>query len=245
MFKFFRRIRQDLISNGKTTKYFKYAIGEIALVMIGILLALQVSNWNAINKEQKVEKRYLSELILDLKTDSLVISKFINDSDTQLKYKNNLIEMFNNKATFSEDSLAIFFNIQWQVTYSFNPITTTLDEMKSTGNIGIIRNSDLRRKILETYNNYTIHINQDQSIYDEQQGETWKLLFSSVPNLYTGDIEQLHKADIKSALSRFEVQNRIMGNYVSGLNTALHQLQTWNSDLLKAIRLESKKLMHD
>lgn len=46
MIKFFRHIRQKLISEGKTRKYFQYAIGEILLVMIGILLAIQVNNWN-------------------------------------------------------------------------------------------------------------------------------------------------------------------------------------------------------
>ena len=46
MIKFFRKIRLQLLGEGKTAKYFKYAIGEILLVMIGILLALQVNNWN-------------------------------------------------------------------------------------------------------------------------------------------------------------------------------------------------------
>lgn len=46
MFKFFRHIQQQLVSEGKTAKYFKYTIGEIALVVIGILIALQINNWN-------------------------------------------------------------------------------------------------------------------------------------------------------------------------------------------------------
>ena len=46
MIKFFRHIRKSMIMKNNTLKYFKYAIGEIALVMIGILLALQVNNWN-------------------------------------------------------------------------------------------------------------------------------------------------------------------------------------------------------
>ena len=53
MIKFFRKIRYDLMEKNKTGKYFKYAIGEILLVMIGILLALQVSNWNEDNKSEK------------------------------------------------------------------------------------------------------------------------------------------------------------------------------------------------
>ena len=229
----------------KTSKYFKYAIGEIALVMIGILLALQVSNWNDKRKEKQLEKRYLSELILDLKTDSIVISNSVMESNIQLNYKQNIIDFLNKKINYSRDSLSLFFNDQWQTTYSFNPITTTLDEMKSTGNIGVIQNSNLRRNILETYNNYLVYINQHQSIYDEQQGETWKLLFSTVPNLYTGSKYQVNDADIEKALTNFEVQNRLFGNYVSGLNKALKELQTWNSDLLKAIRKQSKQLNND
>ena len=46
MIKFFRKIRYDLMEKNKTGKYFKYAIGEIVLVVIGILIALQINNWN-------------------------------------------------------------------------------------------------------------------------------------------------------------------------------------------------------
>jgi len=56
MIKFFRKIRQNLLSEGKTGKYFKYAIGEIVLVVIGILLALQINNWNEKRLENNREK---------------------------------------------------------------------------------------------------------------------------------------------------------------------------------------------
>jgi len=69
MMKFFRRIRHDLMATGKTTRYLKYAIGEIFLVVIGILIALQINNWNEGQKNQRAEKEKYSAIILDLQRD--------------------------------------------------------------------------------------------------------------------------------------------------------------------------------
>ena len=69
MIKFFGKIRQNLLSDGKTGKYFKYAIGEIILVVIGILIALQVNNWNEIEKSKSESNRLLIDLKLELEKD--------------------------------------------------------------------------------------------------------------------------------------------------------------------------------
>ncbi|SKB88672.1 DUF6090 family protein, partial [Maribacter arcticus] len=55
MIKFFRKIRQQLLTENKFSKYLLYAIGEIVLVMVGILLALQVNNWNELRKKEEAE----------------------------------------------------------------------------------------------------------------------------------------------------------------------------------------------
>ena len=62
MIKFFRRIRFDLMEKNKTGKYFKYAVGEIVLVVIGILIALSINNWNQTLKNRKAEKYILESL---------------------------------------------------------------------------------------------------------------------------------------------------------------------------------------
>nr|WP_282043657.1 DUF6090 family protein [Winogradskyella flava] len=71
MIKFFRKIRQQLIQENKMGKYFKYAIGEILLVVIGILIALQINNWNENRKSRLTEVTKLNKLLEDLKLDSI------------------------------------------------------------------------------------------------------------------------------------------------------------------------------
>ena len=78
MIKFFRKIRQNLLSEGKTGKYLKYAVGEIVLVVIGILIALSINNWNESNKLKKEETLYLKRLKIDLEKDTLYYNKNID-----------------------------------------------------------------------------------------------------------------------------------------------------------------------
>ena len=78
MIKFFRKIRYNLMEQNKTTKYFKYAIGEIALVMIGILLAIQANNWN-VDRIARIEiNQSLNKLLIELDQDSAELNIRIN-----------------------------------------------------------------------------------------------------------------------------------------------------------------------
>jgi len=69
MIKFFRKIRYDLMKKNKTGKYLKYAIGEIILVVIGILIALQINNWNETSKNEREQIVFLNNLKNDLNND--------------------------------------------------------------------------------------------------------------------------------------------------------------------------------
>jgi len=77
MIKFFRKIRQNLISEGKTTNYLKYAFGEIVLVVIGILIALSINNWNEKRKIEKMGKEYIREIYTDLTNDILNLNEIL------------------------------------------------------------------------------------------------------------------------------------------------------------------------
>lgn len=78
MIKFFRKIRFNFLKSGNTSNYLKYAVGEIFLVMIGILLALQINNWNENRKQQNEFVNILKTIQKDLKTDTLVANIIID-----------------------------------------------------------------------------------------------------------------------------------------------------------------------
>ena len=69
MIKFFRTIRQTMLSEGKTVKYLKYAVGEIVLVVIGILIALTINNWNDQKNNAKSEHIYYCRILEDFELD--------------------------------------------------------------------------------------------------------------------------------------------------------------------------------
>jgi competence protein ComGC len=241
MIKLFRNIRKNLLNEGKTSKYFKYAIGEIVLVVIGILIALSINNWNKQNEDRKLEKRYISELMLDLQKDSIFISESRQKSYQQMESKNKLAQFFEGQQ-FTEDSLVVYFSSQWKPVPKFNPITTTLDELKSTGNIRVFQNSSIRRKILETYNYYTTHINNTEERYHIQQNALGNRVISKMPNIFVEFYKTTEKLDIKSVLDDYEIKNLFLGNFANGFNEFLNQLQAKNTELLHALREESKKL---
>ena len=94
MIKFFRRIRQKQISEGKTGTYFKYAIGEIILVVIGILIALSISNWNEERKIKKAEIGILQNLKTELKFNLDDLKKINRQHNSELNDGIYLLHLF-------------------------------------------------------------------------------------------------------------------------------------------------------
>ncbi len=92
MIKFFKSIRKSLIPQNNFSKYLIYAIGEIFLVVVGILIALSLNNWNEDRKDKKLEKYYLHRLIGDLQED-------VAEIDTTVKYASEYISIGNSILT--------------------------------------------------------------------------------------------------------------------------------------------------
>lgn len=166
MIKFFRRIRYKLMEQNKTGRYLKYAIGEIALVMIGILLALQVNNWNENRKLQAQELNLAKQLLEDTKADSVFFQSRITHQQKRDTLFTNLINFSNN---IKVDSLAkidvnddpFFFRLAYQSNLinnnpeaydliSNNAIKTILRDYKTKYDY-VVHSIELNNRICEEY----------------------------------------------------------------------------------------------
>jgi hypothetical protein len=169
MIKFFRKIRQNLLSEGKTGKYIKYAIGEIVLVVIGILIALSINNWNEMRKASIVEIEILKEIKSSLQKD---LDNLKGNSRTQngILRSQSLILNWIEKDLDYEDSLSRHFRNATNIGI-FRPNASTFESLKQMG-LRTITNDSLRNKILNLYEN---EYNSHSTIYN--------LLIEEIDNL--------------------------------------------------------------
>lgn len=148
MIKFFRRIRQRFLTENKFSKYLLYAIGEIVLVVIGILIALQINNWNdnRINsqRERVILNSLKSELIINL-------NELNTDYERTLTYHQATINVYDFilKKSIETDSMYEDFFDCVQFTYFF-PKTSAYEALKS-GNLELIKSDSLRETITDVY----------------------------------------------------------------------------------------------
>jgi len=149
MIKFFRIIRKKLLMENKTSKYFKYAIGEIVLVVLGILIALQINNWNENKKSKKQEKTYYCKISEDLQVDIINIDSSIVSVGERLKITEqllkNLLKIQEDKAVILKDFVATFRS------YQFVPTTAAITDITSSGKLEKFSNQNIKNRILNHY----------------------------------------------------------------------------------------------
>ncbi|MEM5566342.1 DUF6090 family protein [Psychroserpens sp. AS72] len=156
MIKFFRKIRQDLLLRGKTGQYFKYAVGEIVLVVIGILIALQINNWNEIQKGKMKATTILKEIRSDMFKDLELIEELKPYWGREIMYFKKVLPSFNPRKEIT--SFKGFDTIS-KVSYSelfgydmpFRSSKSAYDAMIADGNSDLIINDTLYSNIQRFY----------------------------------------------------------------------------------------------
>ncbi len=144
MIKFFRKIRQNLLSEGKTGKYFKYAIGEIVLVVIGILIALQINNWNTTRIESKASANLMARLLVESKKNEEALSENIKRIESLMTDSERLLQFMGNNFTDKNEKTidTLIYSVLESPVLKYK--SSTLDEALSSGAISLIASDSLR-----------------------------------------------------------------------------------------------------
>ncbi|WP_191858241.1 DUF6090 family protein [Hanstruepera ponticola] len=238
MIKFFRHIRHSLINQNKIGKYFKYAIGEILLVVIGILIALQINNWNDERKNRAYERKILTLINENLKNDSINLSIELNKSRESNQLTNRLLQQVNS-GKYS-DSLNNWLGkiISFE---RFKSQSSAFEVLKSKG-IDIISDTELQLELISYYdesvnNVYVAHKDVEESFKKDwepiiqKEFSDYKWREYAIPN----DSKALFKKKPIVNYLRFYKENRSSGEIYSEI--AL--------DKISKIRKLSKKYVTD
>jgi hypothetical protein len=148
MIKFFRKIRYNLMEKNKTGKYFKYAIGEIVLVVIGILIAFSINNWNTNRQENLQEVKILKQLRADLIDNYEEAGLIHSEVKLRLRYSDSITIYFNEERKL-DDSLVMYL-VGFRYFSFFNSANTAYKYIQSEG-MNIVSNDSLRAHVTMMY----------------------------------------------------------------------------------------------
>jgi len=133
---FFRKIRKKMADDNRPLKYARYAIGEIVLVVIGILIALQINNWNENKKQDRRASIYVNKIIKDIETDINNIDSLVVIGQRNLKEIENYFNYFENQDPVDIkmliDSCSQIVEILRK--YRYTPNNHTFKDMQASGN---------------------------------------------------------------------------------------------------------------
>lgn len=239
MIKFFRTIRRSLINQNKMKKYFKYAIGEILLVVIGILIALQINNWNEDAKTQKTTHYVLQEILNNLKEDSNILEGIVLQREKARASVANMIGYLN-QPQINQDTLVIDM-LNFLTFERYFSINNGYEMFKSKGLE--LSNNELTTKVSRYYNYEQMKINR--SIYDVEKA------IIAVLEDQQGIVRFIETLDLREKLKltnyndpnlKKELHNEVTGfkNNNSGTIKSINTFLKFNAELISDIEQELK-----
>tara|TARA_B100000780_G_scaffold189182_1_gene133085 strand:- start:222 stop:944 length:723 start_codon:yes stop_codon:yes gene_type:complete len=240
------------MEKNKTRKYLKYAIGEIVLVVIGILIALSLNNWNESRKLEQKKEQLILNLIDDFEENIVQLKSSIDYSSSLSEKMNTYFEIsYSSDVEVSLDSLKSLAHSFFTSTPFFASLTT-YEEAKANGNLNLLKSKVLSKEFTAFLSEYNFFLGiKDMGRDSYFKGPTWELK-KSTGSLYTilklkgknrFDIKVGNNMDsyiklIKTPLvtATFEQRHEI-NRY---LNLSLKQLKLISENIVKSLK-ESKK----
>ena len=168
MISLFRKIRQKLLIENKMGSYLKYAIGEIFLVVIGILIALQINNWNDSRKQRFLEKEFIAGVKNDLIQDKAYIQEIIEIAEKKAKaysiVEANLFEIYESDRATLDSLLIIYFTSQ----RTFYPMFGTFQSAVSGNELSKFRDKKFTSSVTKLYQSTYARMLDNSKAADER-----------------------------------------------------------------------------
>jgi hypothetical protein len=249
MIKFFRKIRQKLLSENKISKYLLYAIGEIILVVIGILIALQINNWNEDRKDRNREQAILKSLQIDFQTNISNVNNACESFLVAYQASANLLEIIKDEREIDGSEIEKLVDDIINKTMSLDIIDGSINEMLNTGSINLIRDFNLREQ-LSNWSYYQTDTEDDIVIYREYlfnffiPSLTNKALLRnmSTPDFFEEDLnlkkiaKSNFKIDYNKTIRTIEFENEVYNNTLNYMY-AINSYKVFNNYLTDTLKL--------
>lgn len=264
MIKFFRHIRQQLLSENKFRRYLIYAIGEIVLVVIGILIALQLNEWNGNRLDRLEERKLLNQLTTEFTQNNEQLLSKIALRQRALESTQHLLEMIDNRKTVAPtpkiDSLLAYAI----PAYTFDPLQGVMSQLIQAGKLTLITNDSIR-EMLSNWNGVVDDLKESEVSYSDFNRNDFRTFLYKYANyrdiinerikygvisetlidqdfLYTTELgPSTHESGNQFLLNSKEFENFLASgiSHISYLNTQSYGLHTY---IEKLIHLMEKEL---
>lgn len=239
MIKFFRHIRQKLLTENKFSKYMLYAIGEIVLVVVGILIALQINNWNEQQKNDALEADYYCRLLEDVQQDHQQTLALIQQAENRLNASNQAVRLLLEKDTKRIEVGSQIARATKAIYIDFKPNNATFEDLKSA-NLNLLKD----KEIVKALNNYYNNIESMKSIIMVNGKNAVDIAFKHTDNFANGDTEAslrhglLKKGMEPDVLASFPIdsmavlskpmQQRLLNEALVYISSNTRQLELYN-----------------
>ena len=236
MIKFFRKARYDLMEKNKTGKYLKYAVGEIVLVVIGILIALQLNLYKENSKENKVMKSYCNQLLEDLNEDKKFLTSYIEDMTFFKSEYKRYLDSYKGKNLSLKESLKNLKQLDSDIHHIiFN--SSTFQSLEKSGDINILTDA-IRSKLIDLKNKQQELIERTNQNNRAQRRLIEKIVLAVGPNDFSERVSSHPKM-----LSAFGNEINQAKGFMARESTIAWKFYTERSEEFKELLLQIEALI--
>lgn len=241
MIKFFRKIRYDLMNQNKTAKYFKYAIGEIVLVVIGILIALQINTWNQNRIKANKEITVLANIHKEFKESKIQLGTVLKSHQLVQSSCSKIMNLFpitSKPEPAVLDSLSKYL-LDSYGGYTFNPSQSSINALINTSSFDIISDENLRVLLISW--NDLVEDFQEEELYSREY--TWNQYDPYLSKHFDWDFNFKDSRNNLEVLQSLEFEFKVKSRHsmVDQILTISGELKILKETLDKIIELSETK----